>query len=177
MATLRARYLGVIVDPDLTWAHHVRSVREKGIRSVQAIKSLAGSTWGLSREQMLSIYNMVVVPQMTYACSVWYPTEPKGVQRMHQKTLTALAAVQREALRVVTGAFRTVARGVLESETYTVPIKQRHERLSVNTAMRIRGTPLFARIEKERGLVRDQHWRERIFCTSWKRLQLEPLGY
>ena len=150
------------MDPDLAWNHHVKGVKEKGLKSVQALQALAGSTWGFSREQMLSIYNMVVVPQMTYACSVWYLTEDTwGLKRAQTKALAALTAVQKEALRVATGAFRTVAGGVLEAETYTVPNKQKLERLCVNTAMRIRGTPLFHRIKTERGQIRDQDWRER----------------
>lgn len=91
------------MDPDLAWTHHVRSVKEKGMKSVQAIQSLAGSTWGFSGEQMLSIYNTVVVPQMTYECSVWYPTEPKGVQGIQRKTLAAVTRYSEKRFELLQG--------------------------------------------------------------------------
>ena len=87
------------------------------------------------------IYEAVVVPQMTYGCSVWYT--PIGETNHKRWMLEDLQVIQARALRVVTGAFRATARAALDVEAYMLPIKQRLEKLTNDTMLRIVATPSY----------------------------------
>jgi hypothetical protein len=70
------------------------------------------------------IYKRVIIPQITYACSIWSnastPTKPYT-----QKTLNMLQSIQAKAEKTITGAFRATAKPALDIEAYLLPIKQR----------------------------------------------------
>ena len=96
---------------------------------------------------------------MTYACSTWFtPEDTKGYKGQRDYAEKALSSVQKEALRVATGAFRTTALEVLEAETLTIPIRQRLQKVCYVTALRIRGTPLYQKMIQYRQQVRDKDW-------------------
>jgi hypothetical protein len=56
--------------------------------------------------------------------SIWYvSTTIKGKKTAKEKMIATLTALQTKALCVATGAFRTTAAAVLETETGFLPIK------------------------------------------------------
>ncbi|KAJ5144460.1 zinc knuckle domain protein [Penicillium atrosanguineum] len=66
------RYLGYWLDPALDFHHHCEKAVAKAGVSLQALRSLAGSTWGASLSAMRRIYQAVVIPQMLFGVSAWY---------------------------------------------------------------------------------------------------------
>ena len=65
-----------------------------------------------------------MLPRITFACSVWYiPQDCPGEKTRRKKMLAALSALQKRALCVATGVFKTAAVAVLEVETFTYPIE------------------------------------------------------
>ena len=66
------RYLGYWLDPELEFHHHREKAVGKADVSLQALRSLAGSTWGASLSAMRRIYQAVVIPQMLFGVSAWY---------------------------------------------------------------------------------------------------------
>ncbi|KAJ5809035.1 reverse transcriptase [Penicillium pulvis] len=133
-----ARYLGFWLDPQLTFSHHHEKAVMKGSISIQALRSLAGSTWGASTLAMRRIYQAVVIPQMLYGVSAWYPWFEKG----KCKHISAkFAAIQKRAACLIGGAFKTSAAEALNIELYLPPIGIQMERISAETALRIRTGP------------------------------------
>jgi hypothetical protein len=65
------RYLGYWLDPELEFDYHRDKALEKADISLQALWSLAGSTWGASLPAMRRIYQAVVVPQILFGVSAW----------------------------------------------------------------------------------------------------------
>ena len=63
----------------------------------------------------------VVIPQLTYACSVWYT--PHGEQKHNKSYLKQLISVQYQAARAITEAYRATSSPALDIETYTLPIE------------------------------------------------------
>ena len=54
--------------------------------SLGAIARLSGSTWGGNFTTLRQLYRGVVIPQMSYACSLWYiPVGEKGIVRVMSK--------------------------------------------------------------------------------------------
>jgi hypothetical protein len=69
------------------------------------------------------IYKRVVIPQITYACSIW-SNASTPMKPYTQKTLNMLQNIQAKAARTITGAFRATAKPALNIKTYLLPIKQ-----------------------------------------------------
>ncbi|KAJ5552062.1 reverse transcriptase [Penicillium frequentans] len=135
-----ARYLGFWLDPQLTFSHHHEKAVIKGSTSIQALRSLAGSTWGASTLAMRRIYQAVVIPQMLYGVSAWYSPLTTGKGKA-QVVSSKFAAIQKRAACLIGGAFKTSAAEALNIELYLPPIGIQMERISAETALRIRTGP------------------------------------
>ncbi|KAH8748293.1 hypothetical protein F5882DRAFT_250546, partial [Hyaloscypha sp. PMI_1271] len=57
-----SKYLGLTIDGELNWKLHIEEVKVKATKSIGALTSLAGSTWGMSLKDIRRIYQGVVVP-------------------------------------------------------------------------------------------------------------------
>jgi hypothetical protein len=83
------KYLGVNMDMKLQWKDQLEAIRRKATKSVSALSSLGGSTWGITFADMRKLYQATVLPQMMYACFIWSNASIKG--RMYtKKTLKCL---------------------------------------------------------------------------------------
>jgi hypothetical protein len=69
--SVSSKYLGVTLDTALNWKQHVQNLTIKISKSIGALASLAGSTWGAGVTELRKIYQAVVIPQMMYGCSAW----------------------------------------------------------------------------------------------------------
>jgi ribonuclease HI len=152
-AKQNARYLGVWLDSELSGKAHLDKAVARAIKSIGALSAITGSTWGATRDQVLKLYKAIVIPGMLYACSVWYtPSETYGYKVHKKRVEETLSRLQKKALCVATGAFRTTALSVLEVETYTLPMPLQLLQQTVNTSLRIKGTPTFRLIQQFRGV-------------------------
>ena len=78
-AKQNARYLGVWLDSELCGKAHLDKAVARATKSIMALSTITGSTWGATRDQILKLYKAVVIPGMLYACSIWYiPSEERG---------------------------------------------------------------------------------------------------
>ena len=117
------RYLGLTIDTQLKWKSHINQIEGKANRSIQALSSLAGSTWGIRLKDVRQIYQAVVIPQVFYACSAWGTNKTTGDG--HTKELvTSLNSIQAKAARIIGGAFKATSIPALNVETNLLPMKQ-----------------------------------------------------
>ena len=65
------KYLGVLVDHRLTFAHHAQTVSLKAKRAIGAIVRLFKHA--TPRAVLEKVFKAVIVPQLTYAIEIWYP--------------------------------------------------------------------------------------------------------
>src|SRR5438105_9200009 len=99
--TQLACYLGIILDQVLRWWPHIQHIQGKTTATLSALKSLAGSTWGVGLTELRMLYQSIVIPQITYGCSVWYtPHAEKGYTERMQSELTK---IQLQAARIISG--------------------------------------------------------------------------
>ena len=87
----QTNYLGVIIDENLNWAEHIKSVRTKVSRGIGFLKY---SRKFLPRDTLSKMYRGIVEPHFRYCCSVWGNC---GVTR-----LQTLQKLQNRAARMVT---------------------------------------------------------------------------
>jgi ribonuclease HI/endonuclease/exonuclease/phosphatase family metal-dependent hydrolase len=120
-----ARYLGVYLDTELTGAAHLEHVKKAATQQLQAISQLGHSTWGVTLQQLRHIYQGTVKPRILYAASCWYlpqPGDKSNLQRQQKRTLKSLEAIQKRALRHISGNFRTASLAAMEVELHVQPI-------------------------------------------------------
>lgn len=88
-------YLEIMFDIKLKWNAQLSLVKSKVQKSIGALASLGGSTWGASLQVLCKIYIAVVISQMTYGLSIWYT--PCGEQRHSKSQLATLETLQYKA--------------------------------------------------------------------------------
>ncbi|KID87351.1 Ribonuclease H-like protein, partial [Metarhizium majus ARSEF 297] len=112
------------MDSALRWKPHIDEIRRKVTKTISALCSLGGSTWGLTFQDMRKIYKGVVVPQIMYACSAWSNANWRTRNMPYtNKTLVNLQSLQARAARLISGAFKATSTPALDIETHLLPIE------------------------------------------------------
>ena len=128
-----AKYPGLWLDRKLQWKKQVEKIKRKIEKSIGALASLGGSTWGMSFHTIRKIYLAIVVPQMSYGCSVWYT--PKGEKRHNHGHVKVLQSLQHRVQKTISGAFQATSIPALDIETFILPIFQRLEQIACKAAV------------------------------------------
>jgi len=140
-ASQSLRYLGFFFDTNLNWSHHVEVMCNRTRATIKALQLLGNSVRGLDHARWRLAYNAICLPVLTYGCQLWYTGKQKGlVQR--------LQIVQNEAVKVISGAFRTAPREPLHQLLSILPMDLRLTMLTQNTALRL------YKVSKESQLLR-----------------------
>lgn len=61
-------FLGVIIDADLSWSHHIQMVCKK-VAKISGLIYKASTV--LNRESLLNLYNTLFYPHLTYCNTIW----------------------------------------------------------------------------------------------------------
>ena len=112
----QVKYLGVILDPKLTWKLHVDAKCNKALISMYQLRRSVGKTWGITPKITWWMYTAIIRPTITYAAVIWW-------SRAEQKTTSnKLEHIQRLACLYITGAVRTAPTTALEIIIGLVPL-------------------------------------------------------
>jgi ribonuclease HI/exonuclease III len=148
-----AKLLGVTLDKRLTGIPHAERLHETAMTTIKGLQTITGSTWGISLQQGVQLYKAILLPKLAYASTVWYKSNPEyGSKTDATKINKILSSIQKEALRVVTGAWRNTALAALEIETNTTPIHLYLQQRNENALHRIRGSETYTVITQDRNV-------------------------
>ena len=64
------RILGIKIDSTLKWQAQLKAVDSQAMRMLTALKSITGSTWGISTIAALRVYTAIVKPAITYGANI-----------------------------------------------------------------------------------------------------------
>lgn len=140
--------LGVEIDNQLKWRTHLDRIKIRASKSITALSCLAGSVWGGKLKTIRLLYQSIVIPQLTYCCSVWYPPPNEPGHRKY--VLKCLQSIQGRALKVVTGAFKVTSLPALDIEAFVLPIRQKLDKLSCESLLRIASSQLYETVVTQR---------------------------
>ena len=62
------KYLGLMIDSNLSWKYHIKSICHKISKSIGIIAKIQHY---VSRHILLSVYNSLIVPYLTYGICCW----------------------------------------------------------------------------------------------------------
>ena len=106
------RYLGIIIDNNLSWKHHVDHVAIKMSRTVGLICKLR---YFLPRHTLLTIYRSLVAPYLTYGLTAW-----GQAYKLH---LEKLLKLQKRALHFIYFSERNQCAIPLFTDPGVLPLK------------------------------------------------------
>jgi hypothetical protein len=94
-----AKYLGVTLDNKLRWRPHIENKIKKAKRTLMAIRSVIGKSWGPSPECAKWSWTGVIRPALTYGAIVWSRTASQSwakikLQRLQRMALSQIAHVR-----------------------------------------------------------------------------------
>lgn len=104
------KYLGVYIDMRLRFHYHLREMEKKAKGRLQALQALTGSTWGISIDEMRTVYPSTILPLFSTAPrygTSYTSSGGFGYQRKHSKLYET---------------FKTTAGSALDIELYLEPI-------------------------------------------------------
>ncbi|XP_042909075.1 uncharacterized protein [Parasteatoda tepidariorum] len=108
------KYLGVVLDPRLSWIPHLEYLRTDIITFYDRLKQFSRATWGLSPNILKLIYLQAIEKKIIYGASVWY----KNKVKINQKLLT----IQRIPLLNITKCYSTTSTEALQILAGVIPI-------------------------------------------------------
>ena len=129
------RWLGVWLDPTLSFKEHIRQKTTSATRAYFALRRLANTQNGLTVSSMRLLYLSAVLPILDFGAEIWYTGERQ------QGYVSQLQKVQNKALRSLLGAFRTSPTAALEAESAIPPTRTRLQHLRRKYAIRIATLP------------------------------------
>ena len=127
------KYLGIHLDSKLNWHEHVHITAQKCAKILFATRKMIGDRWGLSPDKVIWIYNSIIKPIMTYACSTWAPRLLHNASR-----LEGLKKIGNLSLLMATGAKRTSSQEVLHQLFDLLPVTLELEKTALLQALRLK---------------------------------------
>ena len=93
------RYLGVEIDDELSWKHHITTKIDKCRNLMAIISANVRHTFGPKPKLVRWAYTGVVRPKLIYACQAWAnkitPKQIKTMKKLDRLTTTAMAPIRR----------------------------------------------------------------------------------
>ncbi|KAG8963227.1 hypothetical protein FRC05_004907, partial [Tulasnella sp. 425] len=127
------KWLGIYLDPRLSFNAHTRAMKEKAQKALGRLRRLSNTRGGLHQSMCRRLYIACILPIIMYASVVWF----KGEHTRGSKTqVLQLERVQRDAMRWICGAFRTTPVAALQVETAVWPLAKRMKQISARYASR-----------------------------------------
>ena len=86
----QCKYLGVIIDSNLTWNQQIDSVRLKAVRNLHLLRR---ARYFIDKPTALTLYHTLLQSHFDYCCTIW--------MNGHITHLRRLQNIQNRALRIV----------------------------------------------------------------------------
>ncbi|KAK7041244.1 hypothetical protein R3P38DRAFT_3390304 [Favolaschia claudopus] len=109
-----------------------------------AVMRLTRPTCGMPHRYVRRLYISVVIPKMEYGLVVWYQpvrVREDGRRKGSVGVAKRLERVQRMAVRLITGGFRTTATDTMEFHAFVAPVILRLNRTALFNALRLASLP------------------------------------
>ena len=126
-------FLGVILDPGLTWGPHIEYLVSKVERRVNQLKRLLGTPWKHNRQALLNVYKGFVRPALEYASCIWFFAAPSH--------LIKLDRLQNRALRLIAGGPPSTSAPILQADLKCSSLETRRHTDAITQLHRIQALP------------------------------------
>ena len=115
--THETKILGVTYNTSMSFAPHINNIVTKCRPRLNALRTLAGTTFGQNKETLSLVYKQHIRSIMDYASPAWAPV-------ISNTQLNKLQTTQNTALRIILGCTNTTPIEHLHAETKILTVKQ-----------------------------------------------------
>lgn len=130
-------FLGIVLDEKLNWNEHINKLANKSRRTLWTTRAMVSKNWGINPTNMKWVYNQIIIPRITYGSIIWW----KKTQEI--TTIKKLESIQRAALLMITGAFRTTPTIALEAILNIAPLHLNIQMTALNCYQRLKGANMW----------------------------------
>jgi hypothetical protein len=141
------KMLKVQFDIKFKWDSHVKKIHEKITTQMLALTRLTASTWKVCFKKTRHVYTTIVRSIITYEFNTWHVSHERSNSFM--KFIKNLIDLQKQDLRIVCDAFKTIFHQLLDVETQISLIELHLTLLQTKTWMRLH--------EKEHNVLTKAH--------------------
>ena len=127
------KYLGLIIDKSLTWNKHIEYLRTDCRRRMNLLKHVGHLSWGADTKTLILMYKAIIKSKIEYGAEIYGSASAT--------LLAKLNALQNEALRVATGAFKSSRIESLEVLTGVMPLRLSRQQKLAKYMLRVWATP------------------------------------
>ena len=129
----KVKYLGMVLDKQLTFLPHITEVIEVVKRRINILKMVSRLSYGADRKILLNIYTALCLSKIDYGCQIYGSACKTNLQK--------LDVVHNMALRICTGAYRTSPIDSLYVDSGVPPLYVRREELGLRYFSRVLTNP------------------------------------
>ncbi|KAI8420096.1 hypothetical protein MSG28_008678 [Choristoneura fumiferana] len=116
------KFLGVIIDDKLKFDKHINHICQNAMKSINVMRSLAGTFWGSDPKTLNMLYKSIVRSHFDYSSMAY--------MNASCTLLKKLDVIQNMGLRVISGAMRTTPINTMEIENCIPPLSLRRLQLA-----------------------------------------------
>ena len=109
------KFLGIKFDRTLSFKAHTKSLIKKLTKRLNVLRSLAGRDWGMSKEDLRTVFTTFISSAIEYCGTAYLPSMQKSV-------MNKLQVIQNTAARIITGCCRSTPIDLLNAEAGLTPI-------------------------------------------------------
>jgi ribonuclease HI len=109
------KYLGVIIDENLTWNAHLKMISQKTDSLMNKLRRMSRASWGLKGNVLKRLYIQGIERMILHGCGAWYGD---GTVKIKNKLLQ----IQRKAALGMTKCFRTTSTVALQVLAGLIPL-------------------------------------------------------
>ena len=117
------KILGVTLDPLLNFGQHVKLTKDKVTKKNSVLKSLAGTSWGTSKETLLTTFKAISKSVLSYCSPIWSPS-------LSNTNWNELQIAQNNGLKTSLGCVKMSDVGHIHAESKMLPVKEHSDMLA-----------------------------------------------
>ena len=134
------KLLGVTLDEQLKFDHHVDQVERKANGALYALREIKGLS-KISRRKLVNIYGSLVRSIIEYASPVWQITSNENMKKLER--------IQRKGLAICLGLPGTASREAMEVEGNVIPIDLRIEQMAIREIAKVQSKDISEPIRQQ----------------------------
>uniref|UniRef100_A0A6A7FT79 RNA-directed DNA polymerase from mobile element jockey n=1 Tax=Hirondellea gigas TaxID=1518452 RepID=A0A6A7FT79_9CRUS len=127
------RLLGLNLDPELSFSHHISQICTSGLKKVNLLRRLMGTPLQSNRPALLILVKGFIRPTLEYASELFHS--------ISTSSSLMLERVQASALRIITGATRNTPHEILNMECGISSLRLRRDQSILRKLNKIQALP------------------------------------
>ena len=108
------KFLGLTWDSRLTWSNQMKNLRKECETPLKLLRHISHLRWGADKKTLTRLYQALIQSKIKYACEIFCRNE---------KISEAVSKIQNEALRIISGAFKSSPIRSLEVDCGIMPLQ------------------------------------------------------